>query len=71
MDVYEVHNNIAGKENAQNFSTNCMHGRRLKRQTNSNAITIDGQKPILDNSIDKDWITYSAPDIISTNINLP
>ena len=29
---------------------------RLKRQTNSNVITIDGQKPMLDNSIDKDQI---------------
>ena len=28
-----------------------------KRQTNSNAITVKGQKPMLDNSIEKDQIT--------------
>ena len=33
-----------------------MHGWRLKQQTNGNAITVDGQKPMLDNSIDKDQI---------------
>ena len=34
----------------------CMHGWGLKRQTNGNAITVDGHKPMLDNSIDKDRI---------------
>ena len=32
------------------------HRWRLKRQTNGNAITVRGQKPILDNSIEKDLI---------------
>ena len=36
---------------------NCINGWRLKQQTNGNAITVDGQKPMLINSIDKDRIT--------------
>ena len=31
-------------------------GKRLKRQTNGNTITVGGQKPTLENSIDKDRI---------------
>ena len=30
------------------------HRWRLKQQTNGNAITVDGQKPTLDNSIERD-----------------
>ena len=33
-----------------------MLGWRLKQQTNGNAVTVGGQKPTLDNSIDKDEI---------------
>ena len=32
------------------------NGWRLKQQTNGNAIMVYGQKPMLDNSIEKDWI---------------
>ena len=35
---------------------NFTSGWRLKRQTNGNAITVYGQKPMLDNSIEKDRI---------------
>ena len=34
------------------------NGLKLKWQTNGNAITVDGQKPMLDNSIEKDRIAY-------------
>ena len=40
-------------------------------QTNGDAITICGQKPMLDNSIDRDQISYSANDVNSTNNNHP
>ena len=36
---------------------NSINGWRLKQQTNGNAIMVDGQKPMLVNSIDKDRIT--------------
>ena len=34
---------------------------RLKQQTNGNAITVDGEKPMLDNSIDKVLINIIIP----------
>ena len=42
-----------------------------QRQTNSNAITVDSQKPMLDNSIDRDRIAWYANDVNSTDNNQP
>ena len=42
-----------------------------QRQTNGNVITVDGQKLMLDNSIEKDQIAYSAPDFNGTGNNQP
>ena len=41
-----------------------------QQQTNSNVITVDGQKPTLDNSIDGDWINYYANDVIGAVTSL-
>ena len=42
-----------------------------QQQTNSDAITVDDQKPVLDNCIDKDWITCYANDANSTGNSQP
>ena len=49
-------------------STNCTHGWRLKRQSNGNAIMVDGQKPMLHNSIDKDE-SQRVPNVNTTGNN--
>ena len=40
-----------------------------QRQTNGDAITADGQEPMLDNSADKDWIASCTSDVNSTSNN--
>ena len=42
-----------------------------QQQTNGDAITVSSQKPILDDSIDRDQSTYYANDVNSTNNNQP
>ena len=42
-----------------------------QRQTNSDAITVGGQKPMLDKCTDRDWIAEYANDVNSTNNNQP
>ena len=42
----------------------------IQQQTNGNAITVDGQKPMLDNSIEKTR-SLGAPDFNSTGNNQP
>ena len=47
---------------------NCTNEWRLKQQTNDNAITVNGQKPMSDNSIDQAG-SLSAPDVNSNDNN--
>ena len=44
---------------------------KTQGQTNGNTITVDGQKSILDNSVDKNQIALYANDIKSTDHNQP
>ena len=46
-------------------------GMETQQQTNSNVITVGGQKPLLDNSIDKDWIACYANYVKSTDNDQP
>ena len=40
-------------------------------QTNGNVTTVGDQKPMLDNSIEKEWITCYTNDVNSTDNNQP
>ena len=42
-----------------------------QRQTNGDAITVGGQKAMLDKSIDRDWIAQCTNNVNSTNNNQP
>ena len=47
-----------------------LHGLRLKRQTNGNTITVGGQKPTLENSIDKDQVVCYASMMLTAPVTI-
>ena len=52
------------------ISANQTNGWRLKRQTDGNAITVYGQEPILDNSIEYKLVGLSDPVLFNTVLSI-
>ena len=54
--MYMVYGCIRAKGNIKKYGSTFTVWMETQWQNNGDAITVGGQKPMLDNSMDKDWI---------------